>query len=216
MNVVCAVSVHASGVDFLICFDVFDQLNEELSSLIDRLRQGDALAAEELVAAYEPEIRRFIRIRLSSPRMRRLMESVDISQSVFAKFFVDIRREAVCPQSPEQLRTLLLTMARHKICDYVRRHNAAKRDVRRVDASEAAIDQVYCEDDTPSDAVAAKEMLEAVRSEMTVEELSLVDARLGGRSWADLATEFGGSPDAVRKRVTRIIESAAKRVGARL
>ncbi len=190
-------------------------MNDDLSTLIERLRQGDALAAEELVAAYEPEIRRFIRIRLSSPRMRRLVESVDISQSVFAKFFVDIQRATVCPQSPQQLRTLLLTMARHKICDFVRRHNAAKRDVRRVDASETAIDQAYYEDQTPSETMAAEEMLEAVRREMTAEERTLVDARLGGRPWSDLAAEFGGTPDAVRKRVARIIESAAHRVGAR-
>ncbi len=51
-------------------FEVSEPMNDDLSTLMDRLRKGDALAAEELVAAYEPEIRRFIRIRLSSPRMR--------------------------------------------------------------------------------------------------------------------------------------------------
>lgn len=191
-------------------------MNDDLSELIERLQQGDSSAASDLVSMYEPEVRRFIRVRMSSPQMRRLVESVDISQSVFAKFFVDIQREAVCPESPQQLRTLLLTMARHKICDYVRRHNAAKRDVRRVDASETAIDQAYYEDQTPGDAVAAEELLAAVRSEMTAEELELVDARLSGHSWNDIATRFGGTPDASRKRVARIIEAAAKRVGARV
>jgi RNA polymerase sigma factor (sigma-70 family) len=190
-------------------------MNDELSELLSRLREGDSAAAARLVAAYEPEVRRFIRIRMTSPQMRRLVESVDISQSVFAKFFVDIHRGTVCPESTQQLRTLLLTMARNKTYDYVRRHNAAKRDVRRVDATATALEQAYYEDETSSDTLAAEEMLAAVRAEMTGEELELVDARLAGRSWSEIATAFGGSPESARKRVTRIIESTAKRVGAR-
>lgn len=191
-------------------------MNEDLSTLIARLRQSDPTAAEELVAAFEPEIRRFIRFRLGTPQMRRLVESVDVSQSVFAKFFVDLQRDAVCPETPEQLRMLLLTMARNKICDYARRHKAAKRDLRRIDAGDTALDRAFYEEPTASDTVSADEILEAVRSQISENDLALIDARLSGRKWNDLVEEFGGSADALRKRVTRVIDAAAKRLGARV
>jgi len=56
--------------------------------LVQRVRCGDGLAAEELVRAYEPEVRRAIRVRLTDARLRRLVDSVDICQSVLAGFFV--------------------------------------------------------------------------------------------------------------------------------
>ena len=56
--------------------------------LLRLVRTGDAIAAEELVRAYEPELRRAIRVRLTDARLRRLIDSVDICQSVLAGFFV--------------------------------------------------------------------------------------------------------------------------------
>ncbi|MCA9174987.1 MAG: sigma-70 family RNA polymerase sigma factor [Planctomycetales bacterium] len=178
--------------------------------LINRLQNGDPAAAAELVAAFEPEIRRYIRVRMCSPQMRRLVESVDISQSVFAKFFVDVQREGNCPETPEQLRRLLITMARNKICDHVRRNKAAKRDIRRVDTGNAALETASYEDPTPSEYLGTREILDAVRAELSDDELALVNARLSGQGWSEIAAELGISPDAARKRHRRIIESMAQ------
>ena len=187
-------------------------MSNRLAEMMNRLRAGDHAAAAELVAAYEPELRRYVRIRMSSPQMRRLVESADISQSVFAKFFVDIQSEAGRPESPQQLRRLLITMTRNKINDYVRHHKAAKRDIRRVEADVAAIESACDKAPTPHEALVNKETLEAVRAEMTDEELALVNARLDGQAWSGIATELGVSPEAARKRFARTIESVAQRV----
>ena len=57
--------------------------------LISRVRAGDALAAAEVVRRYEPALRRAVRARLRrDPRLCRLLDSVDVSQSVLASFFV--------------------------------------------------------------------------------------------------------------------------------
>jgi hypothetical protein len=56
--------------------------------LIDRIRPRDEQAAAELVWLYEPTIRMAIRLRLSDPALRRLLDSMDICQSVLANFFV--------------------------------------------------------------------------------------------------------------------------------
>jgi len=58
------------------------------AEFIRRVRAGDERAAAELVERYEPAIRRAVRVRLRDPRLRRLIESVDICQSVLATFFV--------------------------------------------------------------------------------------------------------------------------------
>ncbi|MBV8676698.1 MAG: hypothetical protein JO355_05950 [Planctomycetaceae bacterium] len=58
------------------------------AEFIRRIRAGDKRAAAELVERYEPVLRRVVRVRLRNPRLRRLIESVDICQSVFASFFV--------------------------------------------------------------------------------------------------------------------------------
>ena len=187
-------------------------MSSQQSELMRRLQEGDPEAAAELVAEYEPEIRRYIRVRMSSPQMRRFVESVDIAQSVFAKFFVDMQGAGKQPETPQQLRKLLITMARNRICDQVRHHKAAKRDIERNEGNDAAIESLEDAEPSPGEALVTKETLEAVRSHMSGEELNLVNARLEGQSWAEIASERGITPEAARKRFTRIIESVAQRV----
>ena len=54
---------------------------------------GDACT--ELVRLYENEVRHFIRYRLNGPKMRRFLDSVDVCQSVFAKFFVRVGHQGI-------------------------------------------------------------------------------------------------------------------------
>src|SRR5947207_683217 len=61
---------------------------EPFRDLMARVRDGDQQAAADLVRALEPELRRAVRVRLSDPRLRRTVDSVDVCQSVLANFFV--------------------------------------------------------------------------------------------------------------------------------
>ena len=61
---------------------------EPFRELIARVRAGDEQAAAELVRRYEPAIRRAARVRLVDTRLNRLLDSMDICQSVLASFFV--------------------------------------------------------------------------------------------------------------------------------
>ncbi len=62
---------------------------DDYSEFIGRIRQGDEVAAEELVRRYEAEIRLEVRgwLRLRNPALRRVFDSMDICQSVLASFF---------------------------------------------------------------------------------------------------------------------------------
>jgi len=89
--------------------------DEGFGKLLGRVRLGDESASAELVRLYEPEVRRFVRYRLNAPRLRRLLDSADICQSVFAKFFVRLAEGKFDLQSPRQLQQLLVTMAANMV-----------------------------------------------------------------------------------------------------
>jgi len=50
--------------------------DHDFGELLRLVRAGDADAAAELVRQYEPEIRRTIRVRLTDPRLRRVVDSI--------------------------------------------------------------------------------------------------------------------------------------------
>ncbi len=79
--------------------------------LIERVRAGDEAAAGELVRLYEPEVRRFVHFRLTTPALRRFVDSLDICQSVLTNLFVHLDKGGLQLDNPDQLRRLLITMA---------------------------------------------------------------------------------------------------------
>lgn len=85
--------------------------------LMCRVQAGDADAAAELVHEYESDIRLEVRVRLrvQNGRVRRMLDSMDITQSVLASFFAGVAVGRIAPQHPQQLLALLVTMARNKL-----------------------------------------------------------------------------------------------------
>ena len=49
--------------------------SEVFRDLLCRVRAGDQRAATDLVRRLEPELRRAVRVRLSDPRLRRVVDS---------------------------------------------------------------------------------------------------------------------------------------------
>ena len=63
-------------------------MRDEFHDLMQRLRLGESDAAWELVRLYEPQIRRAVRVRMRDAQLRKVVDSIDICQSVFANLFV--------------------------------------------------------------------------------------------------------------------------------
>lgn len=186
----------------------------DFADLLRRVRGGDQEAATELVRHYEPEVRRFVRVRLTDPRLRRVLESADVCQSVLANFFVRAAAGEFDLDRPEQLLALLLAMARNKLLDQTRRQQAGKRDQRRLEAaSAAALDGLVDSAPEPSRVVAGQDLLAEVRRLLTDEERYLADQRALGRDWADIAGEQGTRPDALRKKLSRALDRVTARLG---
>jgi RNA polymerase sigma-70 factor (ECF subfamily) len=181
--------------------------------LLGRLRAGDAAAAVELVRRYEPEVKRAIRVRLTDPRLRRVLDTLDVCQSVMGNFFVRVAAGQFDLDSPQQVLALLVTMARNKVLDHARRQQAGRRDQRRVGHGDDALAAVADDAAGPSRIVAGRELLERVRSLLTEEERDLADQRAQGRDWAAIAADRGGSPEALRKRLARAVDRVARQLG---
>jgi RNA polymerase sigma factor (sigma-70 family) len=176
----------------------------DFAELFRRVRAGEADAAEALVREYEPEIRREVRLRLTDPKLRRVVDSMDICQSVLGNFFVRAALGQFDLESPQQLLALLTTMARHKVIDHQRRHQvrAAGERASRATTRKGGREPVD-PGPSPSSVMAHGELLEEVRRRLTAEERQLADARSQGQSWEEIAARHGDSPEALRKRLAR-------------
>jgi RNA polymerase sigma-70 factor (ECF subfamily) len=188
--------------------------DEAIHDLLQRVRGGDGEAAAELVRRYEPEIRRAIRIRLTDPRLRRVLDSMDVFQSVLGNFFVRVAAGQYDLAEPGQLLALLAAMARNKVLDHARRQRAARRDQRRVETGASdALTRLVDSAPGPSRIAAGRELLQEVRRLLTDEERDLADQRALGRDWAVIAAERGARPDALRKKLTRALDRVARGLG---
>jgi RNA polymerase sigma-70 factor (ECF subfamily) len=185
----------------------------DFQELIGRVRAGDQAAAFELVRRYEPAIRRAVRIRLGDSRLARAFDSMDVCQSVMASFFIRAALGQYEINAPEQLLSLLATMARHKLADRVDRERADCRDNRRVEEGGAETREVAAAASTPSQQVAARELVEEVQRRLSPEERQIVELRNQGLGWHEIAERLGGTPDALRKRLSRATDRIAQELG---
>jgi RNA polymerase sigma factor (sigma-70 family) len=179
--------------------------DEDFRRLLDRVRGNDEDAAAELVKRYEPEIRTMVRawLRPWEARLRAVFDSTDICQSVLAWFFLKGAAGRYDLSSPEHLRRLLLVMVRNRVFYRVRQNKHSARAV-PVTADAPA------REGSPEEAMAERELLEAMDRRFSPEEAALAHRRLEGRTWDEIAAELGGTPDARRMQLARAAGRLAK------
>ena len=180
--------------------------DEEFAQLMDQARSGNADAARRLVELYEPEIRRAARMKLTDSKLRRIVDSIDICQSVFGKFFETAQSpDGVNLQGPSQLLGFLVTMTRNRVVDEYRRQTAKKRDAGDI-VTDAPDDLLVANAPGPKTIIETEDMLSTIRSRLTSEELATADLRYAGCSWDEVAEKLGGTADSHRKRLDRAFQ----------
>jgi RNA polymerase sigma-70 factor (ECF subfamily) len=183
------------------------------ADFIRRIRAGDAEAAGELVRRYEPVVRLEVRVRLSDPRLGRVLDSMDICQSVLASFFVRAAAGQYDLEQPQDLVKLLVVMARKKLAFQARKERAQRRDNRRVEAAAPEVVEAAAVGPSPSEEVAGRELLAAFRQRLSAEERQLADRRAQGQGWAEIAAALGGTAQARRKQLERAVQRVARQLG---
>ncbi len=187
--------------------------DNQFEDLIRRVRDKDEAAAAELVGRYENVIRRVVRIHLRDSRMRRVLDSMDICQSVLASFFVRTALGQYELETPDKLLHLLTSITRNKLTSQYSRLYAQRRDVRRTDASGDEVNRLSDQTCDPSEQASAKEILERVRSRLSEEERYLAEQRALGRGWKEIAAEVGGTDEGCRKQLARAVNQAMSEMG---
>jgi DNA-directed RNA polymerase specialized sigma24 family protein len=187
--------------------------DDSFAELLERIRAGDAAAAEELVQRYEPVLRRMVHVRLVGDRLRRLFDSEDICQSVLASFFVRVALGQYELSAPEDLLKLLAIMARNKVVNKARRIDCNAQGGQRVSLTELSNSVLAEADAGPSRHAALKDLLHEVRRRLPREENQLLELRQQGVAWADIAQQVGDNPDALRKRLNRAVDLVAQELG---
>ena len=172
------------------------------------MRAGEQEAAAELVRLYEPEIRREVRLRLTSPQLRRTLDSVDICQSVFGKFFVKAALGELEFDRPQQLLRLLCQMARNKVIDRHRRQPAHDGNI----VSLSAVNPV-AQTETPSQILQRDELISRVSQLLTKKEREIAALRRDGEPWSVVAEQVGGTAESVRKSLARTCDRVINELG---
>lgn len=188
---------------------------EDLSfeELLLRVRRGDEAAAAELLRRYEEPLRRIIHVRLVDARLRRLFDVEDICQSVLASFFVRAALGQYELNRPEDLLKLLAIMARNKLADKARRPSVERNADRRVPLEELPDRDITSREGSPSQRIVLQDLVREARRRLSPEERQLLDLRDQGLDWATIATQVGGNPEALRKRLSRAIDLVAAQLG---
>jgi RNA polymerase sigma-70 factor (ECF subfamily) len=188
---------------------------DELSfqALLKRVRAGDEAGAAELLARYEPVLRRIIHVRLLDARLRGRVDASDISQSVLASFFVRVALGQYELNSGEDLLKLLATMARNKVIDKARRRELEGDQERRVPVTELPEIALASGEASPSQQVTLKELVGEARRRLSPEERQLLELRQEGLEWTAIADRVGGSPEGLRKRLSRAVDMVAQQLG---
>lgn len=183
------------------------------AELVQGVRGGDDEAAAEILRRYEPAVRRAVRYRLTDTRLRTTLDSADICQSVMASFFLRAAAGQYEMDSPQGIMQLLIGMAKKKLAMQVRKQRAQRRDNRRLAAG--PIEELPLADraHSPSQQVAAKELLGEVRRRLSAEERQLVEWRQENVEWVEIAARLGSTPEAVRKKFTLALDRVAVQLG---
>lgn len=178
----------------------------DLPALIERVKAGDPAAAQEFVRRFGPQIRRAIRTRGTGQRLQRVLDSEDLCQSVLRRFWAHLPQGAVPVDDPTKLLKWLVTVARNRHREVLRREGADKRggDLQRDPGSEVMA-QVAESGGAVGAELEQREFLDQLLARLGEEERTIARLRAEGMSWESIAEQFGQGVEALRKRYQRAV-----------
>ena len=192
---------------------VMSAKSDNLKMLLARMRDGDDDAAWEIVARYGPHIRAVVRRRLSD-RLRCVFDSEDFVQAVWASF-VRARPKIDKIENPAQLVALLAAMARNKVIDQARRK---KLDDKMIDAkSQDMVDERHMWSPRVADKTASASHVAIVREQWErmllgkpAHHRQILEMRLGGETYVDIAGKMSLNERTVRRIVLKTLSTRLK------
>ena len=181
--------------------------DSSLEMLLDKLRAGDAAAAEQLFHAYEPYLRLVVRRQLSA-RLRAKFDSVDVVQSVWADVLQGFRGAAWNFTDAGQLRAFLVRATRNRFIDRVRQHHRALACEQPLADTDS--EDLLCHEPAPSEIAQAEELWQQLLALCPPAHRELLQLKRQGCPLAEIAERTGLHESSVR----RILYELARKLAA--
>lgn len=174
--------------------------------LLEEVRSGSQDAAWELVDTYGPHVHRYVR-RFMHCSLRSKFDSLDFVQVMWASLFREPGKLTSFDQ-PEELIAYLVTLAKNKVINELRRRTVTARyDVGRerqfASADGPGVD-VRQQPPTPSAVAIAKERWVHLLSNQNGTVQSVVTMRLRGETFAEIAEKLQIHERTARKAIARL------------
>lgn len=190
--------------------------DDETERLIAAARAGDRGAKEQLLLVWLPQLRQFLRQRMS--RLLRARESsADLLQSSCRELLAALDGLQFC--GVDEFRGWLFTAVLHKLQKHERDLRAARRDPRRERAIDSALGaaQPPAAEPTPPQQLAAVErqqrLMAAIQSLPDDQRRVLELARIQELPRSEIARRLGRTEASVRSLLTRALRGLAERLG---
>ena len=178
--------------------------SSRFKELLDSVRRGDQVAAENLVDEYGTHILRAVRRRMNRS-IRDRFDSQDFAQAVWASLFGNISVLGRI-NSETDLAGFLSRMASNKVIDAGRRQQ--KRPARnsgQTGMPEVVKDQRrLVSQPTPSQFAMAREQWRQLTANKTTRQQQMLDLLRNGASRKDVAEKFGVTERQVRRILSNI------------
>ena len=179
---------------------------DPLDELIERLNDGDIVAAERAFLAYEPYLRMAVRRQLTGP-LRSKLDSMDIVQSVWADVLCRFRESGWRFADPAHLRAFLVKVARNRLIDRRREHHRAleqERPLHEITSHELP----RADEPRPSEVAQGHELWELMLEKCSPAHREILRLKRQGLPLAEIAARTGFHEGSIR----RILYELARRL----
>lgn len=158
-------------------------------ALLSAYRSGDEQAARQLFERYYERLLGLIR-RQSGWRLQEMEGSVDLAQSVWQNFFLQLRDRRVEVGDEAGLWPLLVTITLNKVRNRARFWQQQRRDTTRTTALSAGDDPLEL-GPSPDDAAVLEELIERLLAPFSERRRRTLQMILEGHSVEQIAAEVG-------------------------
>ena len=179
---------------------------DHLDELIERLNDGDVVAAERAFLAYEPYLRMAVRRQLTGP-LRSKLDSMDIVQSVWADVLCRFREAGWRFSDRSHLRAFLMKVARNRLIDRRREHHRALEQERPLDEITPR-DLPQADVPRPSEVAQGHELWERMLQKCPAGHREILQLKRQGLPLAEIAAKTGLHEGSIR----RILYDLARRL----
>ncbi len=184
--------------------------------IMQRWKDGDDSAAQELFDRYANRLVALARTRLSQ-RMKRRVEPEDIVQSVYRSFFCKAGENFTLEQSGDLWR-LLAAITINKVRGQVEFHRAQKRGIFLEESIGGAQQsfflqpEVIADDPTPDDAAAIVEELQSVMTNLQEYQQQIMELVLQNNSVEEIGEKVRKSHRTIRRTIQQVREELETRL----